>query len=568
MIRLVAMLRSDHSTRSVARAAGGEERWIGLVGPEVEENLSLRYLAGSLQRAGHRPRILAFNGERDFPRILAEILDAERTPLLVGLSLAFQHRAQDFLALAMALRERGFRGHLTAGGHFATFETEALLRNFPELDSICRFEAEATIVELASALAADQQLDGIAGLAFRRAGRVVFAVPRPLPELDSLPWPDRGGEPARCFGHPVIPVVGSRGCYGHCRYCCIAAWHSANGQGRRFRLRAVDDLADEMAEQQRTRGVDIFVFHDDNFFLPRPTASLERINALADALAARGVRRFATAVKARPDDVDHEVFAALVERLHCIRAYVGFESDTPGGLATLGRGSQPEHNRRALEVIRGLGLYIGFNLLVFDPDTLLDGIAGNVAFMRSAADYPFCVGRVELYAGTPLLAGMLQQGRCQGDFLRRDYRLASPEVERAFHLFMGSMAARNFGDDSSVLRLSILRFEIEACRFFHPTVYRSEWRERAVAITRRLSLHTADVLDAIVRRCASEKPMTGDAAVAAELESACRQLDEQVVADAQALATEMGTAVGPTALGDGWHARGSLVGFPTSASGT
>ena len=558
---------SDHAANPVRTGARCDERSVCLVGPEVEENLSLRYLASSLQRAGYRARILAFNGERDFSRILAAILEGKSAPLLIGLSLAFQHRAQDFLALAMALRENGYRGHLTAGGHFATFESEALLRDFPELDSICRFEAEETMVELAAALETNKQLDNIAGLAFHRDGDIVFTTPRPLPKLDHLPWPDRTGEPARSFGHPIMPLVGSRGCYGHCHYCCIAAWHEASGQGKRFRLRAVEDVADEMAEQQQARGIEIFVFHDDNFFLPRPEASLGRINALADALAARGVRRFATVVKARPNDVDHAVFAALVERLHCLRAFVGFESDTPAGLATLGRNSQVEHNRHALEVVRSLGLYIGFNLLVFDPDTHLDGIARNVAFMRCAADYPFCIGRVELYAGTPMLSSMRQQGRCRGDFLRRDYRLASPDVERAFRLFMRSMAARNFGDDSAVLRLSMVRFEIEACRFFHPSVYRHEWRERAVAITRRLSLHTADVLAAIVERCSASEALLEDEAVASDLAVACRQLDEHVVAEAQALAVEMSAAMGQTAC-DGRHAGETLIGFPLESSRT
>ena len=561
MMRLAETPMSDLAIKPVRTAARCDGRWVCLVGPEVEENLSLRYLAASLQRAGYRAQILAFNGERDFSRILAAILAGESEPLLIGLSLAFQHRAQDFLALAMALRENGYRGHLTAGGHFATFESEALLRNFPELDSICRFEAEETMAELAVALETNQPLDSVAGLAFHRDGDIVFAAPRPLPKLDHLPWPDRTGEPARALGHPIMPLVGSRGCYGHCHYCCIAAWHEASGQGKRFRLRGVEDLADEMAEQQQARGIDIFVFHDDNFFLPRPEASLERINALADALAARGVRRFATVVKARPNDVDHTVFAALVERLHCLRAFVGFESDTPAGLATLGRNSQVEHNRHALEVVRSLGLYIGFNLLLFDPDTDLHGIASNVAFMRCAADYPFCVGRVELYAGTPMLSSMQQQGRCHGDFLRRDYRLASPDVERAFRLFMGAMAARNFGDDSSVLRLSTVRFEIEACRFFHPTVYRNEWRARAVAMTQRLSLHTADVLAAIVERCSSGKASAEDEAMASDLALACGQVDQQVVAEAQALAVEMSTAVGQTAC-DGRHVRENLIGFP------
>src|SRR5215468_2570019 len=101
--------------------------WIALVGPELEENLSLRYLAASLERAGIQARILAFNDDGDAAAVLAAILEAAEPPLLVGLSLAFQWRAPDFLAVAVALRELGYAGHVTAGGHFATFAAEDLL---------------------------------------------------------------------------------------------------------------------------------------------------------------------------------------------------------------------------------------------------------------------------------------------------------------------------------------------------------------------------------------------------------------------------------------------------------
>ena len=540
-------------------------RWIALVGPEVEENLSLRYLAASLADSGYRTEILSFNSERDFSRIVAVIL-GENSPLLVGLSLAFQHRAQDFLALALALRERGYRGHLTAGGHFATFESEALLQSFPELDSICRFEAERTIVDLAQGLATNGSLDQVAGLALRRGDEVVFTAPRPLPELDQLPRPDRRGEPARCFGHAIMPLVGSRGCYGHCSFCCIAAWHEVGGNGRRFRLRDVDDIADEMAEQHRLRGIEIFNFQDDNFFLPRPEASLERIHGLADALARRGVLRFATVVKARPNDVEPKVFAALVERLHCIRSFVGLETNAPTGLVTLGRGGSVDHNRRALDVVSDLGLYIAFNILLFDPDTQLADMTRNVAFMRSVADYPFFVGRVELLAGTPILARMLEEGRCRGDFLRRDYRLANPEVERAFQLFLRCMAWRNLGDDSPVFSLSLLRFDIEACRFFHPDVYRDEWREQAVAVTRGFSLDTAEILETIVNHCASPKSAVDDGLLGEDLERRCRRLDIQTAAEAQAIAEEMSAAVGrPASLCEVRHVHENPVAFGAQA---
>jgi anaerobic magnesium-protoporphyrin IX monomethyl ester cyclase len=538
------MCKPASSLASLGTQTGG---WVALVGPEVEENLSLRYLAAALAGAGYRTEILAFNGERDFSRIVAEIV-GENPPFLVGLSLAFQHRAQDFLALAMALREGGYGGHLTTGGHFATFEAEALLRNFPELDSICRFEAEQTIVELAQGLAANRSLDQVSGLALRRGEVVVVTAQRRLPELDQLPRPDRRGDPARCFGHAIMPLVGSRGCYGSCSFCCIAAWHEVGGSGRRFRLRDVDDIADEMAEQHRGRGIEIFVFQDDNFFLPRPEASLERIHGLANALASRGVQRFATVVKARPNDVEPRVFAALVERLHCLRAYVGLETNVPSGLVTLGRGTSVAHNRSALDVVRALGLHIAFNLLLFDPDTRLADMTRNIAFMRSVADHPFCVGRVELLAGTPILARMLKEGRCRGDFLQRDYGLASPEVERAFQLYLRCLAARNFGDDSPVGQLWLLRFDVEAARFFHPAVYREAWQQHAVTVTRRLSLDTAEVLETIVRHCTSPESAVeaavDDGRLGEALERRCRRLDAQISAEAQAIAEAMSEAVG------------------------
>jgi octaprenyl-diphosphate synthase len=43
----------------------------------------------------------------------------------------------------------------------------------------------------------------------------------------------RRGEPAACFGHRIAPLVGSRGCYANCTFCCIAAWHEQSLPGKR-----------------------------------------------------------------------------------------------------------------------------------------------------------------------------------------------------------------------------------------------------------------------------------------------------------------------------------------------
>ena len=119
---------------------------IALVGPEIEENLSLRYLISSLAAAGYEAEIVALNRTEEFGAVLERLLAV--SPDLIGLSLAFQWRAKDFFALAVALRQRGWSGHLTAGGHFGTFACRDILEEFPEIDTICRQEAEETLVRL------------------------------------------------------------------------------------------------------------------------------------------------------------------------------------------------------------------------------------------------------------------------------------------------------------------------------------------------------------------------------------------------------------------------------------
>lgn len=80
--------------------------------------------------------------------------------------------------------------------------------------------------------------------------------------------------------------------------------------------------------------------------------------------------------------------------------------------------------------------------------------------MRYAAECPSNFGRVELYAGTPLLARMLAEGRCYGDWMQYDYQLATPEVSHVFALSMQCFMPRNFGDDAIANRIMATRFDL------------------------------------------------------------------------------------------------------------
>lgn len=511
---------------------------VALVGPEIEENLSLRYIASSLATRGHTSDIIAFNGPADFGPALARVVATN--PSVVGISLAFQWRANDFLAFVVALRERGYRGHVTAGGHFGTFAAREIMTDFPELDSVCVQEAEETFAALVDAVGRGTPLDGIAGLWLRDGSGATFSTGHPaLPDLATLPWPDRRGEPAACFGHAISPLVSSRGCYANCSFCCIAAWHEQSLPGKRYRLRDVEDVAAEMVAMQRSRAIDIFVFHDDNFFVPNHKKNIERFEALAEALERRGIGPFATVVKARPTDVTPAVFRVLQERLHTIRAYIGVETDADQGLSTLQRWSQSKQNHRAIEIARERELYVCFNMLVFDPDTDIESLRTNIRFMRFAAEFPSNFGRVELYAGTPLLARMQAEGRCRGDYLSWDYDLANPAIERVFQLSMRCFEERNFGVDAIANRIMGTRFDLEVARHFHPDVFRREWLDDGKAITRAMSISGADALERIVRFVEAGEPASAEAAFVAEQVGLLRAAEDDVKNRARDLAADL-----------------------------
>ena len=284
-----------------------------LIGAEREENLSTRYLAAALQRAGHEAKLVAFGWVEELQDAVRETLAA--APGLVGLSMVFQRRAREFCALVDALRAAGYAGHVTAGGHFPTFAFEALLQDEPGIDSVVRHEAEATLVELVEALGraeACERIAAIPGIVTRAAGGgITVAAPRAhADDLDALPFPVREGPMARHLGIPAAFVVGSRGCFYRCSFCCIQTWHRA-AIGPVYRTRSADNVADELVELRQRWGARIFNFHDDCFFLPGREKTVAKAAQFREAFARRGLLGDIVLIgKVRPDQVHDDAVRA------------------------------------------------------------------------------------------------------------------------------------------------------------------------------------------------------------------------------------------------------------------
>jgi radical SAM superfamily enzyme YgiQ (UPF0313 family) len=473
---------------------------VALVGAELEENLGLRYLHASIEKAGHQARIFDFHSPMQIHQIVEKIVSYG--PEVVGLSLVFTGRAREFVTLAKELRRAGFCGHITAGGHFASFHAHELLRDHSALDSVIHGEGEEAIVDLIGNLAAPASVLGITHR--DSAGRTATTSPRPNPDdLDSRPFPTRPSSFPAYLGQPIANILSSRGCYANCHFCSIRAWYRQN-PGKQFRQREVGCVATEMAQLYHERSVRIFNFHDDNFFLPETQHNVERFLSLQRQLRKERVGRIAIQVKARPDCVHLRTMSAL-KNVGLFRVFLGVESNAAAGLKTLGRGIKREQNHIALKMLRNLHLHVTFNLLMFDPEATLADLADNLAFIRQYADVPLNFGRAEVYSGTPLAERLRSEGRLLGDYFGYSYRIADDRAQRAFEIFHKVFLPRNFEDGALNFEAMRLDYYYHILRHFFPDRAGIGLQKRVKGLIAELNLNSAAILGQICAFAATDK---------------------------------------------------------------
>ncbi|MFA4824812.1 MAG: cobalamin-dependent protein [Methanoregula sp.] len=415
------------------------------IASEDEENLSVRYPAASLVQAGHAIGIASFSAPADTPGVLARI--QKFRPDLIAVSMAFQSRAPAFFELIRTIRESGYTGHLSTGGHFPTFEFAKILETQPGIDSVVRFEGEQALVELVEHLGGMREIAAVANLVYRDgdALRENPCIDR-FPDLDALPFPVRNDRPQVRLGENFATLVASRGCWhASCAYCCIGAFH-AGKTGKRHALRSTGNIAQEIAWLYHKQGVRLFQFHDDNFLQAREEDNIARLDELVAVLGKEGVDLEKTAflIKARPDSIT-EAVAARLDRLGVAGVFLGVENASATGLRALIRGSKVDHIDRSFTLLRRYNMVVTYNLLIFHPDATFDEINANILFMKKHPEYPFDFGRAEVVAGSPLERQVLEGGLLQGSWPNWDYRIRDPDVDRLFRISLATFRRPDAG---------------------------------------------------------------------------------------------------------------------------
>lgn len=376
------------------------------------EHLGLGYIASYLRKFCHEVVLIdSYITDRSIEETIDLIL--KETPRMTGLSATHEFLTTA-VTIAEGLRNRGYDGHITLGGYLSTFLHDAILRDFPCFDSVVRGEGELTCRELAERINKPALWNTIAGLSFRQEGQVMINPPRSvISHLDSLPFPARDTLPHLQKIADYSAISSSRGCPMNCTFCSIHSFYKLSGDTC-WRPRSAENTFQEMEMLVKNYNVNQIAFTDDNF-LGIPGKGKDRAIKLAKLILQKGLK-VEFSILCRVNDLDEGILRLL--KMAGLRSlFVGFESGVDRALKTFNKKVTVEQNKKAVEIIKKVGIkcYPGF--IMFDPWTTLEEIRQNLEFIEYVEESSSLIaiddlmGSLQPFTGTPIKEKLKKEGR-------------------------------------------------------------------------------------------------------------------------------------------------------------
>jgi radical SAM superfamily enzyme YgiQ (UPF0313 family) len=294
-------------------------------------------------------------------------------PDVVGISCKSQTFASG-LMIARHVRAANPAATIIVGGPHAAMVGKEILKH-EEIDILIRGEGEATLIDLLAAIQAGGDLAAVAGIIFRRDGRIIETAARPLLEdLDILPYPHESAAaslhdyalyPREAFSH----VFATRGCPYNCFFC-----GSRNIWSRRVRHRSPANVVGEL-EGRMAAGIRRVHFDDDTFGV-RPDYIAELCGLIAQRCG-----DLEWSCELHVNLVNEETIGRMA-RAGCRSIQLGVESGNNEILAQIRKGFTIDRAIAAADTIRRHGIGVQAFFMVGFPQETEATLTDTVAAMR------------------------------------------------------------------------------------------------------------------------------------------------------------------------------------------
>jgi anaerobic magnesium-protoporphyrin IX monomethyl ester cyclase len=391
---------------------------VKLENEEESRNLAppfgILFLADCLEKAGFSVQLVHEVGTRDKVQSVVDLVLKEK-PLFVGFSTLTGPPLVPTIQASREIKRMSDVIIVWGGIHPTVLPEETLLNDF--IDLVVIGEGEATIVELANVLhqkglQADE-LEKVAGVAFKRNGQAVVTEPRPfIRDLDGIYPAWHHLDVRRYFlspdyflsglgGERAVVLFTSRGCPWRCGFC-----YNQLANQRTFRAQSAERVLSEVHDLRERFDISAIVFEDDNFFSNRRRA-IQVVRGLD--VSWNSTIRVDEVVKGGEDLVRE------LSQNHCAELRIGVESGSPRILGLIDKDITLDQVRKTAKWCVKYGIVTNYMFMVGFPgetwsdidQTLelmdeLDGMDDTVHVRGPFAYVPF--------PGTPLFDLAIKHG--------------------------------------------------------------------------------------------------------------------------------------------------------------
>jgi len=320
----------------------------------------LSYAAAVVEQE-HETRLVdapAWNWERD-----DVIQDTARfDPDLIVLDSSFPSLNND-ISVAESLKEHLDCKIVLVGPPASQFPDEILKS---VVDIVARWEYDVTISDIADTISEGGSMDGVEGISYREDGIVKHNPDRPFTsseDLDKIPFVSKVYKKHLNIKdyflgsslYPEVQIFTGRGCPFRCTFC---SWPQTL-MGRKYRVRSISNLLDELEWIQDNLKVKEVFFEDDTF-----TISEKRVLEFCREYKDRGLN-ITWACNARVS-LDYETMRKM-KNAHCRLMIAGYESGSDEILTNVKKESTVDEAREFARNARKSGLLVHGDFIIGLP---------------------------------------------------------------------------------------------------------------------------------------------------------------------------------------------------------
>lgn len=326
--------------------------------------LGLAYVAAAARHGGHAVEMVdAYSKGLSGAEIRRRIEAAE--PQIIGISSLTPQWPNAIKVADIAKSVNPDILTVVGGPHVTALPEESA--SHPSVDVAVIGEGENAIQDICKAVAAGGELADIKGIVIGNNGEVTATKPRELiTDLDAIPFPAHDLLPEPSFYNPFPAwgdggvfscIISGRGCPYNCCFCDVTTQ-----QGRRYRLRSAENIADEISWLNSRFGVTMLSFRDPSMFCSR-----KRLFELCELIDQRGLD-ISWTCNGRANEINPEVLAAM-KGAGCKLIQFGIEVGNPEMLKKI-KNITRERVARAVTETRRAGISAhGYFLFGFVDET-------------------------------------------------------------------------------------------------------------------------------------------------------------------------------------------------------